>query len=417
MNSITTSRLRENWQEYRPPKVLQYLFLIYIFLKPFYIFKSGSFQPSDAVFIFSFFVFLYHNRSVNMIRCSYDYVLCIFVLFTFVINLFYFFLYRETEFIYSSLYYIFNLMFVLVARFLLLNKEFIRKLFWVCRICLYLQVALFFLGIGEFYVDANGVTGRYLGTFNDPNQLAFYMFALLLIMFMIGKFYDINCRICILDYAAFLFILYHTASISMLVAFVVFAVSYFAVSVVSLGVEHDPKRRKQVFYTFIVAFVLVVVFIIFHEQIIEFVKSSQLFSRLLSKEDLSTTITDEQYTDRSIWQDRNIDKLYLYPQYNIFGAGQGYFSRFYRAHSSGEIHSTLLSILFCYGIIPVSLFLLWIWKNIKKTSWFIPVFLALTVESFVLLNQRQPLFWLIFLLSYSYRIMEEKRYEDAFYTR
>lgn len=417
MNSIANSRLRENRQEYRLPKLLQYLFLIYILLKPFYIFASGSFQPSDAVFVLAFFVFLYYNGSVNLIRCSFDYILCLFVLAVFVINIICFLIYRKTEFIYSSLYYLFNLMLVLVARFLLLSKEFIKKLFWVCRICLYLQVLIFFLGLGDYYVDENGVTGRYLGTFNDPNQLAFYTFALLMILFMIEKIYDVKCRTIILDYAAFFFILYHTASSGMLLAFVVFAVSYFVVLLVSPTFERDSDRKKQLFYSLITLSILIVIFIIFNDKIITFFQKSELFSRLLEKENLSTSITDSGYTERSIWQDRNIDKLYIYPHYNIFGAGQGYFARFYRANSSGEIHSTLLSILFCYGIIPTSLFLLWVWKNIRRTTiYFVPVFLSIAIESFTLLNQRQPLFWLIFLLSYSYRIMEEKRYEDAFYT-
>lgn len=417
MNSIANSRLRENRQEYRLPKILQYLFLLYILLKPFYIFESGSFQPSDAVFMLSFLIFLYYNGSVNLIHCSFDYILCMFVAAVFVINLFYFLIYRQTEFIYSSLYYIFNLMLVLIARVLLLSKEFIQKLFWVCRICLYLQVVIFFLGLGKYYVDANGETGRYLGTFNDPNQLAFYMFALLMIMFMIEKMHDNKCRTFILDYAAFLFILYHTASAGILLAFVVFAVTYLVVLLVSPTFERDLKRRKQVFYGLITVLILVVIFIIYKTPIVAFFEDSELFSRILAKENLLTITTDPNPTNRSIWQDRNIDKLYIYPQYNFFGAGQGYFARFYRANSSGEIHSTLLSILFCYGVIPTSLFLLWIWKNIKKTSiYYLPVFLSIAIEGLTLLNQRQPLFWLIFLLSYSYRIVEEKRYENAIYT-
>lgn len=417
MNTISNSRLRETRQEYKIPKLLQYLFLTYILLKPFYIFESGSFQPSDVVFMLSFFVFLYYNGFANLIHCKFDYILCIFVLFTLVINLFYFLIYRNTEFVYSFLYYLFNLMLVLVARVLLMSREFIRKLFWVCRICLYLQVIIFFLGLGKYYIDVNGITERYLGTFNDPNQLAFYMYALLMVMFMIEKFYNIKCQVNILDYAAFLFILYHTASLGMLLAFVIFILSYFIVLLVSPMFERDTKRRKQMFYGLITLFLLVVIFIIFKDQIIAFFKDSQLFERLIVKEKYSATIVDSNYSNRTIWQDRNIDKLYIYPQYNIFGAGQGYFSRFYLSNSSGEIHSTLLSILFCYGIIPTSLFVLWIWKNIRKTVYFIPVFLSLAAESFILLNQRQPLFWMVFLLSYSYRIMEEKRYEDAFYTR
>ncbi len=306
-------------------------------------------------------------------------------------------------------------MLILIARFLLLSKEFIRKLFWVCRICLYLQVIIFFLGLGKYYEDANGTTNRYLGTFNDPNQLAFYMFAVLMIMFVIEKMHDIKCRTIILDYAAFFFILYHTASTGMLLATAVFVGTYVVVLFVSLTRERDAKRKKQVIYALITLLILVVVFIIYKDPIVAFAEDSELFSRVLAKEGLMTTATDSN--DRTIWQDRNIDKLYIYPQYNFFGAGQGYFARFYRAESSGEIHSTLFSILFCYGVIPTAVFLLWIWKNVRKTSiYFIPVFLSIAVESITLVNQRQPLFWLLFLLSYSYRIMEEKRYENAFYT-
>ncbi len=417
MNSISSGRLRENRQEYKTPKIIQYLFLLYFLLKPFYIFESGSFQPSDCIFILSFFIFLYYNGRVDLIHCKFDYILCIFVLSTFVINAVYFLIYRNTEFIYSTLYYVFNLMLVLVARVLLTSKEFITKLFWVCRIGLYLQVIIFILGLGKYYMDANGATYRYLGTFNDPNQLAFYMFASLMVMFMIEKFYGIKCQTNILDYAAFLFILYHTASLGMLLAFAVFIATYVVVLLATPMFERDSKRRKQALYGLIVICLAIVLIIVFYDQISPFIQDSKIFERLLVKEEYSTSISESPANERTIWQDRNIDKLYLYPQYNIFGAGQGYFGRFWRATSSGEIHSTLLSILFCYGIIPTSIFLYWIWKNVRKTTHFLPVFLALAVESLILLNQRQPLFWMIFLLSYSYRIMEEKRYEDAFYTR
>lgn len=55
-----------------------------------------------------------------------------------------------------------------------------------------------------------------------------------------------------------------------------------------------------------------------------------------------------------------------YPQYLIFGAGQG-------AHglynpTGNEIHSTWLGILFYYGIIGISLFLIFLYQIFKKLS-------------------------------------------------
>ena len=163
--------------------------------------------------------------------------------------------------------------------------------------------------------------------------------------------------------------------------------------------------------------ILVIVFFVFNKEISAFLQKSELFSRVLEKESLSTSTSRSEIGGTSIWQERNIDKLYIYPQDNILGAGQGYFQRFWQAHSSGEIHSTILSILFCYGIVPTFLFLYWIWSNVRKTSiYFFPVFAALLIESITLLNQRQPLFWLLFMLAYTYRILEDEKYEDAVHT-
>ncbi len=399
------------------PKLLQFLFLLYIFVKPFYIFESGSFQPGDIVFVACFFVFLYYIGEGNLLNSKFDYILVAFVMWVFIVNFVYFSLYRQTEFIMSTLYYIFNLALVFVARFLLLDKSFLRKLFWTCRISLYLQIVIYFLRLGKYYIDENGVTDRYLGTFNDPNQLAFYMFCLLMVMYMVEMIHGVNCRVNLIDYAAFVFILYLTASTGMLLAFAIFVALYVVLLLVSPLFEVNSDRKRKLLFALLGLAIIVAVYLIFRKEISVFFQKSELFSRLLEKETLSASTSRSEISGTSIWQDRNIDKVYIYPQYNIFGAGQGYFERFWQAHSSGEIHSTLLSILFCYGIVPTFLFLYWIWTNIRhSTVYYFPVFIALAVESITLLNQRQPLFWLMFMLAYTYRVMEDRRYEDAVYS-
>ena len=409
--------MSENLSERHAPNLLQFLFLLYIAVKPFYVFESGSFQPGDFVFVACFLVFLYYSGSGTILHSKFDYILIVFVIFVFLVNFVYFSLYRESEFILSTLYYIFNLALVLVARRLLLDKSFLRKLFWVCRGCLYLQIIIYFAGLGNYYMDENGVTDRYLGTFNDPNQLAFYCFCLLMAMYIIEKIYGIRNTVIVFDYGAFMFIVYLSASTGMLLAFIVFFVLYVLMLLVSPLFEINPDRKRKLLWALLGVVAIVAISVYFNREISAVLNKSEIFSRLLEKETLSTSTSRSEISGISIWQERNIDKLYIYPQYNILGAGQGYFSRFWQAHSSGEIHSTLFSILFCYGIIPTFLFVYWIWTNIRKTTlYFIPVFAALAVESITLLNQRQPLFWLLFLLAYSYRIMEDRRYEDAVHT-
>lgn len=406
-------------QELNAPKLLQFLFLLYIFVKPFYVFESGSLQPGDLVFVAAFFAFIYYNPTINLIECKIDYILLIFMVFVAIINFIYFSLYVETEFLKSTLYYLFNFMFVLVARLLLLDTGFIKKLFWVCRAGIYTQIIVYFLGIGRYYEDAYaGISTRYEGTLNDPNQLAFFVFSLLMIMFIIEKMPDAKCSMNILDYASFVFILFLTSSTGMLLAFAVFGVVYIVILLFSPFVEKDDNRRRSLIRVGVIVAILLIVFLVKKDEIIPEMQKSELFSRLFEKENLTTSTSGSKLAKASVWQDRNIDKLYVYPIYNLFGAGQGYFSRFWKANSSGEVHSTVLSILFCYGILPTTIFIYWCYKNIEKTSlYFWPTFASIIVESVTLLNQRQPTFWLLFLLAYTYRCLEDKRYEDAFYSR
>lgn len=57
----------------------------------------------------------------------------------------------------------------------------------------------------------------------------------------------------------------------------------------------------------------------------------------------------------SIIADRQLDKLLLYPEKMLYGAGQGAFERFTRASGTNEVHSTLPGILFYYGAVPFSI--------------------------------------------------------------
>ena len=63
---------------------------------------------------------------------------------------------------------------------------------------------------------------------------------------------------------------------------------------------------------------------------------------------------------------RGMDKLLYYPQYLLYGAGEGGFWRFTLASQINEIHSSLPSIWFCYGTAPTILLLVWLGQNLKK---------------------------------------------------
>ena len=106
--------------------------------------------------------------------------------------------------------------------------------------------------------------------------------------------------------------------------------------------------------------------------------------------------------------DRIITRIFKYPYYLFFGAGEGAYNRFIETRGF-EIHSTLISITFSYGLLPLSMLLVWIrskLRNLPKTL--LPVYIGLFIESFFLANHRQPIVWMIIVLGSSYYLMDNK---------
>ena len=54
---------------------------------------------------------------------------------------------------------------------------------WMCRINLIFQVLLLVSGRGRYFYETWGGS-RFRGTFNDPNQFAFFIFIMMLVLFM-----------------------------------------------------------------------------------------------------------------------------------------------------------------------------------------------------------------------------------------
>jgi hypothetical protein len=100
--------------------------------------------------------------------------------------------------------------------------------------------------------------------------------------------------------------------------------------------------------------------------------------------------------------DRNLQALFEKPYFIIFGAGEGAFFRFIDIAQNNELHSTLLGLLFYYGILPFVVLMSWIIKNIKKGKPFdFCVYVAMFVEMLTLINHRQASLWIIFVIASS----------------
>ena len=159
------------------------------------------------------------------------------------------------------------------------------------------------------------------------------------------------------------------------------------------------------------------------------------------KADFDISLTDYTLLDRirqKIWKfshgnladllyDRSAERLVLHPKYLLYGAGEGMFERFlpgdyvnqitpgvFDVVRVNEIHSSLFSVWFSYGIIPLLGLLYWGGKNIRFCDkWQLIVVMALIVESFSLMNCRQPFFWFIIIFASCYKKMGRERQDKG----
>ena len=161
--------------------ILLFLFFLYFIFSPFYVFSSGYPQPADFVLFLAIGLSSFHSltnrkRSINKV-----YLIGIgFAFYALVINMVHYAFYPDIRFILTALIYIFNISIFIFMCFLIQKHPRI-----VCNTMLYgiiLTVVSQFLFV---YFIPSDHPFRATGTFNNPNQLAYWVLltaALLIIL-------------------------------------------------------------------------------------------------------------------------------------------------------------------------------------------------------------------------------------------
>lgn len=385
-----------------------YLFLLFWLLKPFYFWESGSMQVSDFVFIASFLAWVIINRGNILIEGENLYFV-LFIALTFVVNTVYMIIRKDVSFLLSTLYYIYNFMIILIFSDFKQNKAFLKALLWTSVFNLFVQLLLFMTRIGQFFWGEY----RFMGSFNDPNQFSFSVFTSFLIIYMLSQYFrnQESRSLFIVVLGAFLLAFYFVvqgSSTGMLLGFAVFVL---AMVLVVINIEKTPGFMflKFMGILLLVGVVILVAVMGVSSPDIEASPESNsfLFYRLTKKLDI---LGNDGFL--ALLKDRGIDKLVNYPQYLIFGVGEGNFMQRF-PESPYEVHSTFPGILFSYGIIPMIVLCVWIWHQLKDVRLMLaPVYIALLAESLTLANQRQPAFWIIIMLgSLSYADSSGSRFK------
>lgn len=418
------------------PKLISYCIYIYLILKQFYIFKSGTIQIADYFIIIGFFIFsiciikhinfrnLKNNVKTKQLNkifpdaiiklCGKMCCLSLFIIGVILVSTIYSIIYKRLDFIHSASFYIFNFIGIILFYYCIMeNENFINNMRKICIFNIYLQFIICVLKIGRMY----GII-RYMGTFNDPNQFAFFIFSTLINIYIINRLLrlnyvkKINYKYIIanlITYTLSGFLIIKSSSLGVIAGLLIFALIliidfvYFMIKNVYL------TNKKLVVTVFSILIILIFISLLTMDNFnlkYQTIEDNYIIIRATEK------IHRINVSEGNIFQERGYDKILNYPYKIILGAGHGYNER-YNSYHTGEIHATFPSILFYYGVIPFICLCIWIWKNIK----FVPnqtklIYLSVLIESLTLLNQRQLLFWTLIILGSLFDVKEEEQIEE-----
>ena len=218
----------------------------------------------------------------------------------------------------------------------------------ICAFNVMMQFVLLITGGGRYLFEH-----RYVGSFNDPNQLGFFLLASMFMMSIFTKAEQKKRPWNIPVYLCGLFLIILSKSTGVALGLVVWWLGEGILALYRWGQKKQISSGKMLGI------------------------GAGLFGGILFLCGIGIFM---------------MKTMQLGDEYNLFvRIGEKF-------ELNTEIHSSFLSILFCYGVIPFMLVVIWVYKNIKKVPLeLVVIYLAFFAECSVLINYRQPLFWMLFV--------------------
>ena len=377
-------------------RISQIVFLVGLFVKQFYTQPNGRLQMGDLLMMIGCLMYVVIENRFRMTMLKENRWFLGYVLSVALINAVYFVLYQDSDFNTSTFYYIYNLIIVICVSAFLREENgalFLRGLGWVIKLSLGLQAFLYVMDLGRW----SGVHDRYLGTFRDPNQFSIFIFFCLLMVYIIDKVLK-NRWWMIWSFLGTMVIL-PAASTGTMLGIVFFWVGMYISNIRSM------KKIWRFTFGFLSA-LFILIFLVFGLGVVELPKSVTshfMYIRIEGKLRMLTGNGDIN----SLLRDRVWDRVVEQPIYFIFGSGDGYNFRF--DANNYELHSSILGPAFCYGIVPFLMLEIWKLKKIGRSRYFF-IYVALFSEALFVVNTRQPMYWMLFVLGV---LTLKPRHEEA----
>ncbi len=377
----------EHLKKYNTDEILFFLAVIF---KPLYLLPSGSFQIGDFLFIAAVFVHFLAGSEREMLFPIHkeEHSLLIFVAGVLVINTIYWALIGTSDFLVNSSYYVFNFLIVLYVADVLQTERkdaFLHGLCIACKVVIVFQLIVYITGIGSVDLE-----GRHLGTFNDPNQ---YAVCILFCLFILLDVYHAITLKTLFWMAIGLWLIVSTGSTGALLSLAIFLTLFLILSAITIN-----KRKILIGFTGAAVICAAFAFLpLFGKNLIENDAISMISVRFTGK---FGNVSGFGGLFDSLINDRIWNRVFEQPKYLLYGSGEGAHSRFDASSLSHEIHSSILGPLFYYGIGIAFFMFRWAAIKLKKIDRFqFCIYAAIIIECLLLVNYRQPLFWLLFVIA------------------
>ncbi len=270
-----------------------------------------------------------------------------FVLVTIIVNLIHYSYFPVPRFLFSSTYYVYNFMAFIFFSYMFRNypKEMMRAAYIGLAAVIILQIPHIHL-----FPDQ---TWRQTGTFNNPNQLAYWSLLSLIVLVLFRH----NNRFNLMDFFLFFVLLYlQTQAISKA------GMITFALAVLCLPFVPQMSKMGRIFI--LLTLCAGVVYGVFnYDKILAIPDKVVEVERVVAR--LETIGEDED--DNPLV--RGYGRLYEFPEYVLLGAGEGAYERFNPVHPN-EIHSGLATIVFSYGIAGTAFFAFFLLSILNRQPWY-----------------------------------------------
>ncbi|NLZ35273.1 MAG: hypothetical protein GX889_10315 [Clostridiales bacterium] len=376
-------------------KFVNILLLAALSINIFYFWRSGLPQPSHFIMVFAILFYLLFNSF--LVFESYWIWGVSFVYYTIIVNLIVFAKHTDISTLLASFYYLFNfIVFIFIINFSRkMGKSFFKVLFWIYLVQIMMITFLSLFSVGRYFS-----TNRYMGFFNDPNQMGNWVLWACIIVIVTGKVvYKKWWLQGIIALVLTTITIIFTASRSATVGLITLWFTFVFIGIVNYF--HNSKKKlklsiKQLLFLTLVICILTITLLS------SFINSKEnaFFDAIIMQAKYTVNRFNEKGLDDT-FAGRGYDRICKYPEYLLFGAGEGAHYRF--AEKSlflGEIHSSWAGVLFYYGIIGSLLFYIFLFKIARKISWFSLLLLSPISYGFATYNIRNWNFWIGLALLY-----------------